>query len=68
MHIVKKVNYWVQQESARSNKNKVVVLINFVIDYFNYGVNPKEYFIFHFDGKTSEQKTLTLQSGCLPSS
>ena len=41
----------VDRESKRSGKNKCLVLFNFIHDYIVYGVNPKEYYWFYFDGK-----------------
>lgn len=56
MSIVKSVSNWVNKESVRSGKSKSQVFGSFVHDYLKYGVNPKEYYWFHFDGKTDEQK------------
>ena len=56
MSVIKSVSRWVDTESKRSGKKKEVVLMNFIKDYLKYGVNPKEYYWFHFDGKTDEQK------------
>lgn len=56
MSVIKSVAKWVNKESSRSGKNKVIVLANFIQDYIKYGVNPKEYYWFHFDGKNNEQK------------
>ncbi len=56
MSVIRSVVKWVEKESSRSGKSKSTVLTNFVKDYLKYGVNPKEYYWFHFDGKTDEQK------------
>lgn len=56
MSVISRLTKWLDTESKRSGKSKGVVLACFVHDYVTYGVNPKEYFWFHFDGKTSEQK------------
>ncbi len=56
MSVIKSVKKWVNMESKRSGKNKALVLLNVVGDYLRYGVNPKEYYWFHFDGKTDAQK------------
>lgn len=53
LSVIKK---WVNTESNRSGKGKGAVLFDFVHDYFIYGVNPKEYYWFHFDGKNPELK------------
>lgn len=57
MSLIKSVAGWVNKESARSKKSKSAVFAAFVKDYLKYGVNPKEYYWFHFDGKTDEQKS-----------
>lgn len=57
MSLISRLHKWVDRESERSGKNKGSVLFDFIHDYMVYGVNPKEYFWFHFDGKTPEQKT-----------
>ena len=56
MSVISRFNKWVSIESKRSGKSKYFVFFSFVHDYMVYGVNPKEYFWFHFDGKTPEQK------------
>lgn len=56
MSIIKSVTRWVDKESSRSGKSKGKVFSNFVRDYLKFGVNPKEYYWFHFDGKTDNQK------------
>lgn len=56
MSIVKSVSNWVKKESGRSGKSRGQVLAHFIEAYVKYGVNPKEYYWFHFDGKTDEQK------------
>lgn len=57
MSVIKSVKSWVDKESSRGGKSKLTVLASFIKDYFRYGVNPKEYYMFHFDGKTHEQKS-----------
>ncbi len=56
MSVVKSVKKWATMESKRSGKSKFVILCNYVSDYLRYGVNPKEYYWFHFDGKSDAQK------------
>lgn len=56
MGVIKSVFKWVNAESSRSGKSKSTVFVSFVKDYLKYGVNPKEYYWFHFDGKTDAQK------------
>lgn len=56
MSIVQSVAKWVNKESIRSGKSKGKVFGSVIHDYLKYGVNPKEYYWFHFDGKTDEQK------------
>lgn len=56
MGVFKSILKWINTESLRSGKNKIIVFLNFVKDYIKYGVNPKEYYWFHFDGKTDKQK------------
>lgn len=56
MSIIKSVNKWATKESARSGKSKATILANYVQDYLRYGINPKEYYLFHFDGKSPEKK------------
>lgn len=56
MSTIKSVAKWVDKESSRSGKSKGKVLLNFICDYFKFGVNPKEYYWFHFDGKSDEKK------------
>ncbi|WP_455438286.1 sugar-transfer associated ATP-grasp domain-containing protein [Hungatella hathewayi] len=50
------IHKWVNAESKRSGKRKSTVLFNFIFNYIAFGVNPKEYYWFHFDGKTARQK------------
>lgn len=50
------VKKWVSTESKRSGKGKASILLSYVHDYYVYGVNPKEYYWFHFDGKSPEHK------------
>lgn len=56
MGIIKSVNKWLNNEHARSGKNKGIVLAHFLRDYIKFGVNPKEYYWFGFDGKSDQQK------------
>ena len=56
MSVMSRLTKWVDTESKRSGKSKASVLSSFIHDYFTYGVNPKEYYWFHFDEKTPEQK------------
>jgi hypothetical protein len=56
LSVISRLTKWVDTESKRSGKSKSSVFVSFIHDYLAYGVNPKEYFWFHFDGKTPEQK------------
>lgn len=56
MNVIKSVCQWVNAESDRSGKRKGVVFINFIQAYLIFGVNPKEYYWFHFEDKSNEQK------------
>lgn len=56
MSILSRLTKWMDMESKRSGKGKASVLYSFVHDYFIYGINPKEYYWFHFDGKSPDQK------------
>ena len=56
MGVINRIKSWIDKESLRSKKNKCVVFIAWLFDYFKYGVNPKEYYMFKFDGKTPEEK------------
>ena len=50
------IKKWVNTESKRSGKGKASIISNYVHDYCVYGINPKEYYWFHFDGKSPELK------------
>lgn len=56
MSVVSRLTKWTDMESKRSGKSKASVLSCFIHDFIVYGINPKEYYWFHFDGKSPDQK------------
>lgn len=64
MGAIKRTINWIKKESKRSGKDAVIVFWKMLVDYLRYGVNPKEYYYFHFDGKTDAEKKLSLHEKC----